>query len=112
MIDDAIVTLCTVPEGDGHAERIARGLVDARLAACVNVVGPVRSIYRWQGKIGDDRELQLIIKTRRARYPELERWLRANHPYAEPEIVALPIVSGSPSYLAWLGVETEGSSGA
>ncbi len=105
MIDDAIIVLCTVPADGDHAERIARGLVAARLCACVNAL-PVRSIYRWQGAVEDAREQQLVIKTRRARYTALESWLRANHPYREPEIVALPIVLGSAGYLAWLEHET------
>jgi periplasmic divalent cation tolerance protein len=105
--EDAIVVLCTVPVEGDHGERVARGLVENKLAACVNVIGPVRSIYRWQEAIQDDRELQLIIKTRVARYHALEKWLRENHPYSEPEIVALPIVRGSTSYLAWLTAQTE-----
>lgn len=106
-MSDCILVLCTVPAAGDAAERIARGLVEARLAACVNAVGPVRSIYRWQGATHDDAELQLLIKSRRARYEELERWLREHHPYDEPEIVAVPIERGSPSYLAWIAAATE-----
>jgi periplasmic divalent cation tolerance protein len=105
MIDDAIFVLCTVPADGDHAERIARGLCEARLCACVNAL-PVRSIYRWQGAVEDAREQQLFIKTRRARYAELEAWLRANHPYSQPEILALPIALGSAGYLEWLAAET------
>ncbi len=106
MNEDVIVVLCTVPEKGDHAERLARGLVEAELAACVNAVGPVRSIYRWQGAVQDDREVLLVIKTRRDRYAALEAAIRANHPYEEPEVIALPIAAGSASYLAWVLAQT------
>ncbi len=102
-----IVVLCTVPADGEHATRIARGLVEARLAACVNAIGPVRSTYSWQGQVEEASELQLVIKTTAARYEALERWLREHHPYAEPELIALPIARGSASYLAWLAAATE-----
>lgn len=102
-----IVVLCTVPADGEHATRIARGLVEARLAACVNAIGPVRSTYRWQGSIEEATELQLVIKTSEARYEALERWLREHHPYSEPEIVALPILQGSASYLEWVAASMD-----
>ncbi|MBM4375610.1 MAG: divalent-cation tolerance protein CutA [Deltaproteobacteria bacterium] len=100
--DDALVVLSTVPVRDGHAERIARVLVEAGVAACVNVLGPVRSIYRWDGELCDDLEQQLVIKTRASRYAALEELLRREHPYDVPEILALPATLGSASYLSWL----------
>ena len=106
MTDDAeILVLCTVPEME-VAERLARGLVTARLAACVNVVPGLRSFYEWKGEVHDESELQLLIKSRAARYEALEAWLKENHPYEVPEIVALPITRGSAEYLAWLGTQT------
>ncbi|MSP24422.1 MAG: divalent-cation tolerance protein CutA [Myxococcales bacterium] len=97
-----LVVLCTVPADGDHAARIARGLIEARLAACVNTIGPVRSTYRWQGAVEEASELQLVIKTTACRYDALEGWLRAHHPYSEPEIIAIAVTRGSASYLAWV----------
>ncbi len=99
--NDALIVLCTVPE-EATAERLGRGLVEARLAACVNVLGPVRSFYRWEGEVQDDRELQLVIKTRAARFEALTAWLTREHPYEVPEILALAVSEGGAPYLAWL----------
>jgi periplasmic divalent cation tolerance protein len=85
-----------------EAERIANALVEERLAACVNVVGPIRSIYRWQGKLHNEQEVLLVIKTRTRRFAAVEARVRALHSYDTPEIVALPITSGSEAYLRWL----------
>jgi len=98
---DALVVLCTVPD-EPTAERLARGLVEARLAACVNVLGGVRSFYRWKGAVQDDRELQLVIKTRRTHFDALAAWIAREHPYEVPEVLALPVVAGAASYLRWL----------
>jgi len=100
-----VVVLCTTPSPEVSAE-LARGLVAAELAACVNVVPGVRSIYRWQGETHDDAESLLVIKTRTQRFDALAQWLTEHHPYAEPEIIALPIAQGSQSYLAWLAAMT------
>lgn len=102
---DALVVLCTVPD-EPTAERLARGLVEAHLAACVNVLGGVRSFYRWKGAVQDDRELQLVIKTRRARFDALAAWIAREHPYEVPEVLALPVVAGATSYLRWLDAQT------
>jgi periplasmic divalent cation tolerance protein len=99
------VVLCTCPDGD-VARRLAGGLVEARLAACVNVLPEIRSIYRWQGETCDDAEVLMIIKTTQAACPELERWLRSNHPYEVPEVLALPVEGGSHAYLDWVAQET------
>jgi periplasmic divalent cation tolerance protein len=96
-----LVVLVTVPSRD-DGERIAEALVGEALAACVNVVGPIRSIYRWQGEICRDDEHLLLIKTTRARYAELESRVKALHSYDVPEVVALPIEVGSAQYLDWL----------
>lgn len=88
------------------AEDIARALVAARLAACVNILAPCRSIYRWQGEVETAAEVPLLIKTTAERYAELEAAICQHHPYDVPEIVALPIAQGLPSYLSWIASET------
>jgi len=89
-----------------EALKIAHSLVEERLAACVNLVSPVRSIYRWEGKIWDEKEWILIIKTQKERFEELEKKVKSLHSYSVPEIIGLPIVEGSSSYLRWLLEET------
>jgi periplasmic divalent cation tolerance protein len=86
-----------------EAERIAAALVERRLAACVQTLGPIASRYRWRGEIETAEEWLCLAKTEAARYPELEAAIRELHSYEEPEIVATPIVAGSSGYLAWLG---------
>ena len=88
------------------AEKLAKGLIEERLAACVNTIPGVRSFYRWQGKIENDTEVQLLIKTRRGRFDELAAWIKANHPYEVPEIVAIPAERVSDEYLAWAVEQT------
>jgi periplasmic divalent cation tolerance protein len=101
---EGLVVLCTCPD-DATAERIARELVSAGLAACVNR-GPFRSVYRWKGALQDQPEVLLVIKTTGARYAELESLLKALHPYEVAEIIALPVVAGSTKYLDWLSEQT------
>jgi periplasmic divalent cation tolerance protein len=84
------------------AERISVALVERRLAACVQTLGPIASRYRWQGKVETAREWQCLAKTEAARYPQVEAAIKELHPYDEPEIVATPIVAGSAGYLAWV----------
>lgn len=98
---NALVVLSTFPDADKAAE-IARVLVDERLAACVNLVPTVRSIYRWQGAIQDEAEALAVIKTTAERYPALASRLAELHPYDVPEILALPLDDGHAKYLAWL----------
>lgn len=105
MPDGPILVLCTAPDADVGAT-LGRGLVEAKLAACVNVVPGLRSIYAWEGAVQDDSEVQLLIKTRRARFEALRDWLREHHPYDVPEILALPIVGGNEDYLAWIEAQT------
>jgi periplasmic divalent cation tolerance protein len=88
------------------AERLAGLLVDGSFAACVNILAPCRSVYRWQGSVQNDEEHPLLIKTTQARYAALESAIRQAHPYALPEIVALPIAAGLPAYLEWVAQET------
>jgi periplasmic divalent cation tolerance protein len=89
------------------AQRIARDLVDLRLAACVNQLPPVQSTYRWQGDVESAVEVPLLIKTTRDRYPLLEQAIRERHPYDVPEIVALPLATGFAPYLRWVGAQVE-----
>ena len=96
-----IVVLSTAANEE-EAERIARRLVEEKLAACVNVVPGVQSFYRWEGKIERQSEILLIAKTTTTKFADLEREVRALHSYETPEIIALPIVAGSSPYLAWL----------
>jgi len=96
-----LVVLVTVPTL-AVARSIARAVLSAHLAACVNIVPGVESHYRWQGKLERGRELLLVIKTSRARWASMAEVVRAKHPYDTPEIVALPLEAGSMQYLAWL----------
>ena len=100
-MSDALVVLVTAP-ARAAAERIAETLVGEQLAACVNIVGPIRSIYRWQGEICRDDEQLLVIKTTRGCFAALEARVRALHSYDVPEIIALPIELGSAAYLEWI----------
>lgn len=87
---------------DASAQVLAAELVSERLAACVNVLAPCRSTYRWQGKIESAQEVPLLIKTTADTYAALEAAIRARHPYELPEIIAVPVVHGLPEYLAWV----------
>jgi periplasmic divalent cation tolerance protein len=88
------------------AGRISRAVVEKRLAACAQVVGPITSIYRWKGKIERAKEWMVVMKTRKALYPKLEKAIREVHPYEVPEIVATRIEAGSRDYLDWIRAET------
>jgi periplasmic divalent cation tolerance protein len=94
--------VATTTANRADARRIARALVDRHLAACVQIVGPIESTYRWQGKVETAREWLCLIKTTQARYRELTAAVEALHPYDTPEIIVLPIVAGSRRYLDWL----------
>ena len=109
---DKVVVLVTCSSGE-EAAHIARELVGERLAACVNLSAPIRSIYRWQGKISDNEEVLLVIKTTRALFDAVRRTVEKLHSYQVPEVICLPIIDGSPNYLDWLGtaVISEADSG-
>lgn len=96
-----LLVLCTCPEGES-AGQLAESLVEARLAACVNLLPEVRSVYRWEGKIVHDAERLLLIKTESAAFPALKDHILARHPYATPEIIALALADASPAYLDWI----------
>ena len=98
---ESLVVLCTCPD-EGTGQRLARSLVEEGLAACVNAIPNIASTYRWEGKVQEDREVLLLIKSTAVVYPRLEARIRALHPYELPEIVAVPIVRGSAAYLEWL----------
>ncbi|MGB3052990.1 MAG: divalent-cation tolerance protein CutA [Polyangiales bacterium] len=103
--DELVLVLCTVPD-EAAAQKLANGLVEERLAACVNAIPGLTSFYRWQGKVEIDSEIQLLIKTRRGRFEELAAWITANHPYDVPEIIAVAAERVSEEYLAWAVEQT------
>jgi len=107
--DGTLVVLSTVASA-AEGAAIARALVEERLAACVNLVGGVRSFFFWEGRLQEEAEVLLVMKTRRERYGELEARLRALHSYTVPEVLALAVEAGSPAYTAWVreSVHTEG----
>jgi periplasmic divalent cation tolerance protein len=96
------VQVLTTAGSEEEAERIASLLVERQLAACVQVVGPIVSCYRWQGKVETEREWQCLAKTTAAAYEAVEAAIREVHSYDEPEIIATPILAGSAGYLAWI----------
>jgi periplasmic divalent cation tolerance protein len=105
-MDEVLIVSTNVPNS-AIADSMARHLVEHRLAACVNCLAGVKSIYQWQGQIEEADEISLVIKTTRARYTELEAAIKSMHPYQVPEIIALPIALGLPPYLDWIVKETK-----
>lgn len=99
-----VLTTCASPE---EADKLAAALVEARLAACVSTVPRVASTYRWQGKVTRDEESLLLIKTTTSRYAALEQAIREHSSYEVPEVLALPVGSGSAPYLEWLAASVE-----
>ncbi|WP_228144113.1 divalent-cation tolerance protein CutA, partial [Acinetobacter baumannii] len=101
----ALICFCTCPDADS-AERIATALVAERLAACVNLLPGLRSVYRWQRKVEAAAEVLLLVKTSAEAYPALQERLRQLHPYELPELLAVEAASGLPEYLQWLAAES------
>ena len=101
-----LLVLTNLPDR-ASAERLADALIEKRVAACVNILAPCRSVYRWKGAVQHDEEHPLLIKTSAECYPALESAIRAAHPYELPEIIAVPIERGLAAYLAWVDSETE-----
>lgn len=99
--NDYIMVLTTLPN-QTVAEQLARQLLEKKLAACINIIPQLSSIYAWQGQIVKDTECLLFIKTSQNHYPELEQSIQLQHPYAVPELIALPITHGAKNYLNWL----------
>jgi periplasmic divalent cation tolerance protein len=104
---DKIVVLITAPSEE-EGVKIATALVDERLAACVNIVPGLRSIYRWEGKICDDREVLLMAKTKSSAFEKLKDRVQSLHPYTTPEIIAIPVTAGFEDYLKWVDEGVEG----
>lgn len=101
----AVLVITNLPSRDA-AVRLAEILVGERVAACVNVLAPCRSIYHWQGKMQNEEETPVLVKTTAERYPETERLIRAHHPYELPEIICIPVSTGLPAYLQWMEEQT------
>ena len=101
----ALLVLTNLPDRQA-AEKLARMLVEKRLAACVNILAPCRSVYRWKEAVQNDEEHPVLVKTTTERYAALEQAIRTSHPYELPEIVAVPIERGLPDYLEWVAAET------
>ncbi|MBB1632957.1 divalent-cation tolerance protein CutA [Cupriavidus sp. UME77] len=104
-MSEAILVMTSLPDAES-AGRVARAVLESRLAACVNRLAPCESEYWWQGEIESAREWPLLIKTTQERYAALEAAIRLAHPYEVPEIVAMPLVAGFAPYLAWVAHET------
>ncbi len=103
---EPLLVLTNLPDV-ASAEKLAHALIESRAAACVNVLAPCRSMYRWEGGVETAEEIPLLIKTTRAAYPLVEEIVRVQHPYDVPELIATPITHGLPVYLDWLATETE-----
>jgi periplasmic divalent cation tolerance protein len=103
---NTLLVLTNLPDR-ATAEILAAALVEGQFAACVNILQPCRSVYRWKGAVETEEEVPLLIKTTEARYPALEEAIRTRHPYETPEIIGLPVVRGLPGYLAWVEAETQ-----
>ncbi|XP_058811545.1 protein CutA homolog isoform X3 [Topomyia yanbarensis] len=95
------IAYVTTPN-ENSAKTLARLLVERKLAACVNIIPGIMSIYEWEGKINEDQEQLLMIKTRTSRVNELSKFVRDNHPYSVAEVISVPIENGNPPYLEWL----------
>ena len=106
MESTKLLVITNVPDR-ATADKLADLLLEGKLAACVNILAPCRSVYRWKGALQHDEEHPMLIKTTRERYPALEQALRAGHPYELPEIIAVPIERGLPAYLEWVAAETK-----
>ncbi|MDQ7838062.1 MAG: divalent-cation tolerance protein CutA [Thermodesulfobacteriota bacterium] len=99
------IQVITTTEKKDDAQKVARVVVEKRLAGCVQIIGPIISTYHWKGVIETAEEWMCVIKSRKDLYPELERSIREVHPYEVPEILAVPVAEGSKDYLEWLGNE-------
>jgi len=100
-LTDKVIVMVTTGK-PSEARKIAKQLVESKLAACVNITQPVRSVYRWQGKLVDDKEFILLIKTSRELFPAVQAQVARLHSYKTPEMICLPIIDGSADYLNWL----------
>ena len=105
-----LLVLTNLPDRPS-ADSLAAGVVERGLAACVNILSPCQSVYRWKGVVERAEEVPLLIKTTEACYPTLQDFIRTQHPYETPEIVAFPLTHGLPDYLGWVVAETASSAG-
>lgn len=105
MMTEYIIVFITSPN-EKESAGIAHTLVGERLAACVNIIQPVRSIYRWQGRIEDEQEVLMIVKTKKTLFEPLQARVKELHSYSVPEIISFPLTEGNEAYLNWLGQET------
>ncbi len=106
MTTEYITVFITAPNEE-EAAKISRTIVGEKLAACVNIIRSVRSIYRWQGRVEDESEVLMVVKTKRTLFDRLQKRVKELHSYAVPEIIGLPVIEGSKQYLEWLGQETD-----
>lgn len=104
-MEEVLLVFTNLPDAKAAGD-LAAHLVDSRLAACVNVLAPCRSVYRWRGAVETAEEVPVLAKTTADRYPALELAIRQHHPYELPEILAVPIARGLPAYLSWVAAET------
>jgi periplasmic divalent cation tolerance protein len=102
---DVLLVITNLPDR-ASAERVAHALIENRAAACINILAECTSVYRWQGKVENEIEVPLLIKTTHYAYPRLEQHIRALHPYELPEIIAVPVSAGLSAYLQWIDQET------
>ena len=100
MTDKVVIFVTTASQAEGR--KIARGLVENQLAACVNISQPIESVYRWEGRIAEEKEFLLMIKSSRELFPEIKSEIAKMHSYQTPEIICLPIIDGSADYLQWI----------
>lgn len=105
MSSDPVIVASTT-DNEEAARALAAGVIDAKLGACAQVVGPITSVYRWEGEVQTEQEWRVEIKTAADRVPALTEHIKANHSYDVPEVIATPITGGSPEYLSWLLNET------
>lgn len=104
-MSEVLLLVTNMPDQDS-AQRMANTLIEDQAAACVNIMAPCTSVYRWQGKVEVASEIPLLIKTTRSAYPRAEELIRAQHPYELPEIIAVSVEAGLPAYLQWVTTET------
>ncbi|MCX2971701.1 MULTISPECIES: divalent-cation tolerance protein CutA [Streptomyces] len=104
-----LLTVLTTTDSAEAARALAAGAVERRVAACAQVAGPITSVYRWQGRVREDPEWQLLLATTRERYPALAAYLREAHAYDVPEIIATPVAEADADYARWVAEETEGA---
>jgi periplasmic divalent cation tolerance protein len=103
---EVLILVCTCPDA-ATARRLAGGLLESKLVACVNILPEIRSMYRWQGELHDDGEALMVVKTGQRAYAEVEAWLLQHHPYDVPEVLAVQVQAGSAAYLEWVQNEIE-----